>query len=114
MAPHLEHIEFSTVMDTRRTIVGSRCFMHLFLADAASYVVVIEALEQGVKDGMDILTLSIASVADCVGWASTTIGIVADRIAQSGKIITIAVGNNGDLGSWCVSSPATGNDVISV
>ncbi len=111
MAPHLEHIEFSTVMDTRRTIVGSRCFMHLFLADAASYVVVIEALEQGVKDGMDILTLSLGTR---LGWASTTTAVVADRIAQSGKIITVAVGNDGDFGSWYASSPATGNDVISV
>jgi len=94
-------------------IVGFRCLMHSFLVDAASCAVIIEALEKGVKDGMDILTLSIGS-DECVGWATTTVAVVADRIAQSGKIITVAVGNDGDRGSWCVSSPATGNDVISV
>jgi len=94
-------------------IVGFRCLMHSFLADAASCTVVIEALDRGVKDGMDILTLSFGT-EDCKGWATTTVAVVADRIAQSGKIMTIEVGDNGNLGSWCVSSPATGNDVISV
>ena len=88
-----------------------RCFTHLFLADAAPCIVIVEALEQGVKDGMDILTLSLGTR---LGWASTTTAVVADRIAQSGKIITVAVGNDGDFGSWYASSPATGNDVISV
>jgi len=94
-------------------IVGFRCLMHSILVDAASCAVVLEALDRGVKDGMDILTLSYGS-EECVGWASTTVAVVADRLAQSGKIITMAVGDNGNLGSWCVSSPATGIDVISV
>jgi len=60
---------------------------------------------------MDILTLSLGSR---IGWASTTTAVVADRIARSGKIITVAAGNDGDFGSWDTSSPATGKDVISI
>jgi hypothetical protein len=81
------------------------------LADAAWCVVILEALLQGVKDGMDILTLLWA-----FNWLvrSTSSAVVADRIAKSGKIVTIAAGNDGVSGSWDTSSPATGRDVISV
>jgi hypothetical protein len=92
-------------------IVGFRCFMYTFLAEMLHVVVIVEALEQGVKDGMDILTLSLGTRQ---GWASTTTAVVADRIAQSGMIITVAAGNDGDFGSWDSGSPASSKDVISV
>jgi hypothetical protein len=40
--------------------------------------------------------------------------VVASRIAKSGKIVTIAAGNDGSDGSWYTSSPGNGVDVISV
>lgn len=51
----------------------------------------VAALLRGVDDGMDILTLSIGG-AD--GWTEGTSGVVASRIAASGKIVTIAAGNS--------------------
>ena len=57
--------------------------------------VIIEALLRGVDDGQDILTLSIGG-SD--GWTESSGAVVADRIAASGKIVTIAAGND-------VSSP---------
>jgi hypothetical protein len=81
------------------------------LVDAVWCVVIIDALLQGVKDGMDILTLSLGYH---VGWSSTSISVVVDRIAQNGKIVTVAGGNEGEQGSWYSSSPASARHVISV
>ena len=53
--------------------------------------VIIDALLQGVKDGQDILTLSLGG-AD--GWTSGAGAVVASRIAKTGKIVTIAAGND--------------------
>jgi subtilisin family serine protease len=60
---------------------------------------------------MDILTLSLGS-AD--GWSSATAAVVADRIVESGKIVTVAAGNDGASGSWDTSAPGSGREVISV
>lgn len=57
--------------------------------------VIVEALLKGVADGQDIITLSIGSPS---GWTESTSSVVADRIAASGKIVTISAGND-------VSSP---------
>ena len=39
---------------------------------------------------------------------------MSSRIAQSGKVVTIAAGNEGEFGAWYTSSPGNGIDVISV
>lgn len=49
-----------------------------------------DALLRGVKDGQDILTLSIGGPD---GWTEGTAAVVASRIASQGKIVTIAAGN---------------------
>ncbi|KIJ56964.1 hypothetical protein M422DRAFT_238550 [Sphaerobolus stellatus SS14] len=73
--------------------------------------IIIEALLQGQKDGMDIMTLSLGG-AD--GWTEGAATVVASRLADAGKIITIAAGNDGSFGSWYTSGPGNGIDVISV
>ncbi|KDR67581.1 hypothetical protein GALMADRAFT_161607 [Galerina marginata CBS 339.88] len=73
--------------------------------------VIVEALIKGYKDGMDILTLSLGG-AD--GWAASSGAIAANRIANLGKIVTIAAGNDGDQGSWYSSSPGNAFNAISV
>ena len=83
---------------------------HGLLTDVPSPVIV-DALLKGVEDGNDILTLSLGG-AD--GWTSSVSSVVASRIAKSGKIVTIAAGNDGSDGSWYTSSPGNGIDVISV
>jgi len=61
--------------------------------------VIIKALLQGVKDGNDILTLSLGGPG---GWTESTASVVASRIAASGKIVTIAAGN--EVCSWDTSA----------
>ncbi|KAL0572699.1 hypothetical protein V5O48_009273 [Marasmius crinis-equi] len=73
--------------------------------------VIVEALLLGVKDGQDILTLSLSG-AD--GWTEATVSVVASRIAQSGTVVTAAAGNDGDIGSWYSSGPGNGIGVVSV
>jgi hypothetical protein len=72
--------------------------------------VIIQALLQGVKDGMDILTLSLGG-AD--GWTESSSSVVASRLVDQGTIVTIAAGNDGAFGSWYTSGPGNGIDVIS-
>lgn len=60
---------------------------------------------------MDVLTLSLG---DTRGWTESAPAVVASRIAKSGKIVTIAAGNNGEYGAWYTSSPGSGIGVISV
>ncbi|KAK7035491.1 hypothetical protein VNI00_011784 [Paramarasmius palmivorus] len=73
--------------------------------------VLVDALLMGVRDGNDILTLSIAGPS---GWSETTSSVVASRIASSGTVVTIAAGNQGEYGSWYASTPGGGKDIINV
>ena len=45
----------------------------------------------GYRDGQDILTLSLGGPN---GWTESSSSVVASRIASSGKIVTIAAGND--------------------
>ncbi|KAJ7141454.1 subtilisin-like protease [Mycena epipterygia] len=73
--------------------------------------VIVDGLIMGVKAGMDILTMSLGGSA---GWTEGTGSVVSSRIAATGKIVTIAAGNDGDSGSWFTSGPGNAIDAISV
>ncbi|KAJ7115609.1 subtilisin-like protease [Mycena crocata] len=73
--------------------------------------VIVDGLLRGVKDGMDILTMSLGGSS---GWTEGTGSVVSSRIAASGKIVTIAAGNEGASGSWFTASPGNAIDAISV
>ncbi|KAH9929600.1 subtilisin-like protease [Epithele typhae] len=73
--------------------------------------ILVEALLLGVQDGNDILTMSLGG-AD--GWTESSSAVVSSRISQMGKIVTIAAGNDGSVGSWYTSSPGNAIDAISV
>ncbi|EJD50489.1 subtilisin-like protease [Auricularia subglabra TFB-10046 SS5] len=73
--------------------------------------IIVEALLQAYKDKNDVITLSLGG-AD--GWTTAASAVVASRIAQKGRVVTIAAGNSGDQGGWYTSSPGNGLDVISV
>ena len=107
------------------------CLVHTYLQFTFFYLVIVEALLRGVADGQDILTLSLGGPD---GWTESSSSVVASRIAASGKVVTIAAGNDvrplsesfykldrllmlmvkGATGSWYSSSPGNGVDVISV
>ncbi|KAJ6498971.1 pyrolysin [Mycena sanguinolenta] len=73
--------------------------------------VIVDALLMGVSDGMDILTMSLGG-AD--GWTEGTASVVSSRIAASGKIVTIAAGNDGASGAWFTSGSGNAINAISV
>lgn len=55
------------------------------------HLVIVDGLLMGVKEGQDILTMSLGG-AD--GWTESTSSVVSSRIAGTGKIVTIAAGND--------------------
>ncbi|EJD44569.1 subtilisin-like protein [Auricularia subglabra TFB-10046 SS5] len=73
--------------------------------------VYVDALLRAHADGADIITVSLG---DGNGWASTSVAVVASRIAEQGRVVTISAGNDGTSGSMFFASPATGENVISV
>lgn len=73
--------------------------------------VLVEALLRGVSEGQDILTMSLGGTD---GWTESTSAVLSSRIGATGKIVTIAAGNDGGFGSWYTSSPGNGINAISV
>jgi len=69
--------------------------------------VIVAALLKAADDGVHILTLSLGG-AD--GWTEGTSTVVASRIAASGKIVTIAAGN--DVGHYPFGGFSDCADVI--
>ena len=55
------------------------------------YKVIVQALLRGVKEGQDILTMSLGG-AD--GWTESSSSVISSRIAATGKIVTIAAGRH--------------------
>ncbi|KAJ1305221.1 hypothetical protein OPQ81_000250 [Rhizoctonia solani] len=78
---------------------------------SASDDVLIDALLRAHADGNDVINLSLGEPN---GWTQSLSSVVASRIAREGRILAIAVGNEGQYGAWYTSTPATGLDVISV
>ncbi|KAH8107723.1 subtilisin-like protease [Cristinia sonorae] len=73
--------------------------------------VIIEALLRGVSEGQDILTMSLGG-SD--GWTESSASVVSSRISDTGKIVTIAAGNDGSKGAFYTSSPGNAISAISV
>ncbi|KAF8337455.1 subtilisin-like protease [Cantharellus anzutake] len=73
--------------------------------------IIIAALLRANKDKCNVLNLSLGSRS---GWSSAPSAVVASRIADMGKIVSISAGNDGSYGPWDASNPATGLNVISV
>ncbi|KAK7692411.1 hypothetical protein QCA50_004036 [Cerrena zonata] len=80
-------------------------------ANQPNNTVIIEALLRGVSEGQDILTMSLGG-SD--GWTESSAAVVSSRIADTGKIVTIAAGNDGSVGAFFTSSPGNGISAISV
>ncbi|TCD66303.1 hypothetical protein EIP91_001549 [Steccherinum ochraceum] len=73
--------------------------------------IIVEALLRGVSEGQDILTMSLGG-SD--GWTESTASVVSSRISDTGKIVTIAAGNDGSKGAFYTSSPGNAISSISV
>lgn len=55
------------------------------------FVVIVDALMRGQKEGQHILTMSLGG-AD--GWTEGTASVVASRIGSTGRIVSIAAGES--------------------
>ncbi|KAF9526570.1 pyrolysin [Crepidotus variabilis] len=73
--------------------------------------VLMDALLRADSDGNDIITLSIGG-SD--GWTEGVTSVVASRIAEKGKIVTIAAGNEGSSGLFYSAGPGNAIHDISV
>ncbi|TFK18826.1 peptidase [Coprinopsis marcescibilis] len=74
-------------------------------------ITIIEALLRAVKDGVDIINLSLGGRD---GWTRSSASVVSSRIAANGTVVVIAAGNYGFSGAFYSTAPANAIDAISV
>lgn len=74
--------------------------------------ILVAAFEKAYFDGADIITCSIGSAG--TGFLTDPTSMLASRIAELGVFISIAAGNEGDVGPYFPSSPASGELVTAV
>ena len=80
--------------------------------DSATDDAILKALDDAVKDGMDVVNLSFGS--DTVSRLADDLEVQAvERATQAGVLVVVAAGNNGTDPST-VSSPGTAPDAITV
>jgi len=80
--------------------------------DLATNAAILKALDDAVKDGMDVVNLSLGS--DIPSRLGDDVEVQAvERAAQAGVLVVVAAGNNG-TGAATVSSPGTAPDAITV
>ncbi|MUV37390.1 Minor extracellular protease vpr [Lentibacillus sp. JNUCC-1] len=73
-------------------------------------VQVIAALEEAVRDGMDVVNLSLGNAINGPDYPTSQ---AVNRATEKGTMIVIANGNDGP-GDWTVGSPATAVNALSV
>ncbi|SAM82264.1 uncharacterized protein UBRO_04747 [Ustilago bromivora] len=73
--------------------------------------IIIAALQRAYFDGCDVLSLSLGGPG---GWSEAPSSAVAARIASLGTPLAIAQSNSGSYGMSYASSPASGDNVMSV
>ncbi|MFC3039654.1 S8 family serine peptidase [Virgibacillus xinjiangensis] len=71
---------------------------------------VIAAMEQAVKDGVDIMNLSLGNTVNGPDYPTS---MAVNRASELGVAVVLANGNNGP-GDWTVGSPATASKALGV
>ncbi|WP_028784109.1 S8 family serine peptidase [Thalassobacillus devorans] len=71
---------------------------------------VIAAIEEAVKDGMDIINLSLGNAVNGPDWPTS---VAVDKAVALGTVVVVAAGNTGP-DDWTVGSPATAPKAITV
>jgi len=74
--------------------------------------VVLAAMEQAYKDGMQVVNMSLGSDYD--GWSESVESRAASRMVKAGIVMSIAAGNAGANGQYTLGSPAGGDNVMAV
>ncbi|KAL6872719.1 peptidase S8/S53 domain-containing protein [Trichoderma novae-zelandiae] len=101
---------FGLVGVAPKAIIGTYRVFGCF--DNVSDDIIMAAMQQAAKDGVDIISMSIGSFAY---WEQgTPYTSLAESIVESGVTIIAALGNDGSLGPWAVSAPGLAPDVLAV
>lgn len=66
---------------------------------------------QAFSDGVNIISMSLGQTD---GWSETAEDVVAGRVAELGVFVSVAAGNDGAMGMFDASSPASGTGVTAV
>ena len=77
---------------------------------SGSSIQVIAAMERALKDGVDIMNLSLGNIVNGPDYPTS---VAVNRAVELGIIIVIANGNNGP-NHWTIGSPATATRAVSV
>ncbi|WP_394218136.1 S8 family serine peptidase [Halobacillus trueperi] len=75
-----------------------------------SSVQVIAAIEEAVKDGMDVINLSLGNDVNGPDWPTSH---AVNKAIELGTVVVVAAGNSGPDG-WTIGSPATSSNAITV
>lgn len=73
--------------------------------------IMLAAMEQVMRDKMDILNMSIGSAYQ---WPDYPTAQAASRLVQRGIVVVASIGNSGDTGTFSASAPGVGDLVIGV
>ncbi|OLV20250.1 S8 family serine peptidase [Deinococcus marmoris] len=85
----------------------------VFGCEGSSYDdVILEAMERSVKDGMQVVNMSLGSAFD--DWAETPLAKAGNRMIKKGVILVASAGNSGGDGQYSMGGPTMGDSVISV
>lgn len=79
---------------------------------STSEEIMIAALEQAYKDGMQVVNLSIGSAFE--NWEATPSAKVGSRMVKKGMIVVASAGNSGANGQYSMGGVSMGDNVISV
>ncbi|KZL86648.1 subtilisin carlsberg [Colletotrichum incanum] len=77
-------------------------------ASTSTNEILLAAFSRAFEDGADIIS---CSDGDASGWAWDAWGVLASRIVDAGVPVVISEGNDGGLGMFYASTPATGRGV---
>ncbi|ELY99513.1 S8 family serine peptidase [Natrialba asiatica] len=84
----------------------------IFDVGSSSADIIVAALEDAYEDGMDIVNMSLGAT---LAWGQeypTT--AASNELVAQGVVVVNSAGNDGGLGTWSMSAPANGHDIISV
>ncbi|MFT4108198.1 Ig-like domain-containing protein [Propionicimonas sp.] len=73
---------------------------------------IIAAMEQAAKDGMNVINLSLGSSS--ASWPDDALGQAAANLVKKGVVVVAAVGNSGSSGLFTAGTPAVAPGVISL
>ncbi len=84
----------------------------VFDAGSTTADIIVEALEDALEDGMDIVNMSLGATLVWGQEYPTT--ATSNELAAQGVVVVNSAGNDGGLGTWSLSAPANAHDIISV